>query len=107
VLEFGPVTFAANPGASAGVRSCTDEFYFRLREINTPAFEEAVRASGRSLEYFDKLPVIGRPPAGARAATGRADGGGPGNGAPPESLSELYRGDGEALALRGIKGVRI
>ena len=31
VLEFGPVTFPANPGASAGVRSGTDEFYGRLR----------------------------------------------------------------------------
>ena len=31
VLEFGPVTFPANPGASAGVRSGTDEFYVRLR----------------------------------------------------------------------------
>jgi HK97 family phage prohead protease len=49
VLEFGPVTFPANPGASAGVRSGTDEFYHRLRQVNAPAFEDAVRAAGLPL----------------------------------------------------------
>jgi HK97 family phage prohead protease len=63
VLEFGPVTFPANPGASAGVRSGTDEFYGRLREINAPAFADAVRACGLSLEDF-----TGRD--GARSAPG-------------------------------------
>jgi phage head maturation protease len=96
VLEFGPVTFPANPGASAGIRSGTDEFYFRLREINAPAFEEAVRASGRSLEYIDKLPVIGRPQAGARAASDREGGAGQ---RPPQSLEDRFRGDSDALAL--------
>ena len=106
VLEFGPVTFPANPGASAGVRSGTDEFYFRLREINAPAFEEAVRASGQSLdEFFDKLPVTGRPQAGARAAAGRA--GRAGQREPDIPPSERFRRDSEALALRGIQGVRI
>jgi hypothetical protein len=46
VLEFGPVTFPANPGASAGVRSATDEFYHRLRQADAPAFEDAMRAAG-------------------------------------------------------------
>lgn len=31
VLEFGPVTFPANPEATAGVRSLTDEFAERLK----------------------------------------------------------------------------
>ena len=48
VLEFGPVTFPANPGASAGVRSATDEFYGRLAGVNPPAFADAVRACGLS-----------------------------------------------------------
>jgi len=52
VLEFGPVTFPANPGASAGVRSGTDEFYGRMAEVNPPAFADAVRACGLSLEDF-------------------------------------------------------
>lgn len=36
VLEFGPVTFPANPAASAGVRSLTDEFVDHLK--TDPAF---------------------------------------------------------------------
>ena len=35
VLEFGPVTFPANPAATAGVRSLTDEFADHLKD---PAF---------------------------------------------------------------------
>jgi hypothetical protein len=31
LYEFGPVTFPANPGATAGVRSATDDYYERLR----------------------------------------------------------------------------
>ena len=50
VLEFGPVTFPANPGASAGIRSGTDDFYCRLRQVNAPAFEDAVRAASQPLE---------------------------------------------------------
>jgi HK97 family phage prohead protease len=55
VLEFGPVTFPANPGASAGVRSGTDEFYHRLQQVDAPAFEDALRACGlhRDLTYFE------------------------------------------------------
>src|SRR5215831_169158 len=52
VLEFGPVTFPANPGASAGVRSATDEFYQRLRERDEGAFADAARACGLSAEDF-------------------------------------------------------
>ncbi len=77
VLEFGPVTFPANPGASAGVRSGTDEFYGRLREINAPAFADAVRACGLSMEDF-----TGRD--GARSVPGGdlQDDVQPGNGGP-------------------------
>ena len=52
VLEFGPVTFPANPGATSGVRSGTDEFYYRLRKADAPAFEDAVRAAGLPLTDF-------------------------------------------------------
>lgn len=76
VPEFGPVTFPANQGASAGVRSGTDEFYHRLRQVDAPAFEDAVRACGLSIEDF-----TGRD--GARSAPGgdRKDVQ-PGNGGP-------------------------
>jgi HK97 family phage prohead protease len=46
VMEFGPVTFPANPEASASVRSTTDEFYERLRQRDRGAYEGAVRAAG-------------------------------------------------------------
>jgi phage head maturation protease len=76
VPEFGPVTFPANQGASAGVRSGTDEFYHRMQQADAPAFEDAVRAAGLSLEDF-----TGRD--GARSAPGgdRKDAQ-PGNGGP-------------------------
>jgi HK97 family phage prohead protease len=72
-----------------------------LGPVVFPAYEPTT-ASVRSL--LDKLPVIGRPPAGARAATGR-EGDAPGQGAEPPSLSDRFRRDGESLALRGIRGV--
>ena len=77
VLEFGPVTFPANPGATSGVRSGTDEFYHRLRKADTPAFEDAMRAAGLPLEDF-----TGRD--GARSAPGgeQQDDVQPGNGSP-------------------------
>ncbi len=31
LMEFGPVTFPANPAATSGVRSLTDDYYERLR----------------------------------------------------------------------------
>lgn len=86
------------------LRTLTSLSVPELGPVVFPAYE-LTTASVRSA--LDKLPVIGRPPAGARAATDRA-GEAPGNGAQPQpTLSDLYRGDGEALALRGIKGVKI
>ena len=48
VMEFGPVTFPANPAASASVRSTTDEYYDRLRQRDTARFEATVRSLGRN-----------------------------------------------------------
>ncbi len=73
-----------------------------LGPVVFPAYEPTT-ASVRSV--LDKLPVIGRPPAGARAATDRA--GSAGQRVPQSPLSDRFRRDGEALALRGIEGVRI
>lgn len=43
VFEFGPVTFPANPNATAGVRSTTDTFYQRSRDPE--AFETLLRTA--------------------------------------------------------------
>src|SRR5215207_741449 len=75
VMEFGPVTFPANPQATATVRSATDEFYSRLRQRDQGAFEEACRAANIQLPDFS---VRSLDPG---AAGSRGHGGGPGNGA--------------------------
>ena len=73
VMEFGPVTFPANPEATASVRSVTDQFYERLRQRDTGAFDAAVRAAGRTPTDLTER-------AGARSAPGGGKGGEPGNG---------------------------
>jgi HK97 family phage prohead protease len=78
VMEFGPVTFPANPEAtaemaSAGVRSMTDEFYERLRHRDEPAYEAAVRAAAATRPDF-----TGR--GGQRMAPGGDPDAEPGNG---------------------------
>jgi HK97 family phage prohead protease len=94
VMEFGPVTFPANPEASASVRSVTDQFYERLRSRDQGAFDDAVRAAGRN-----PTDLTGRPGAG------RAGGGGskdeqPGNGeTSARSRAEARHHD---LILRGL-----
>jgi HK97 family phage prohead protease len=45
VFEFGPVTFPANPNATAGVRSTTDTFYQRSRDPEQ--FESLLRTAQR------------------------------------------------------------
>lgn len=97
VLEFGPVTFPANPDAtaemaSAGVRSLTDSFYERLRHRDEPAFEAAVRAAGRP-------DFTGRP--SARSAGGGDHDAEPGNGEAP-AISQAARARDRALRLEGI-----
>jgi HK97 family phage prohead protease len=41
LLEFGPVTFPANPEATTGVRSATDAYYEQLRHVDPHAVEVA------------------------------------------------------------------
>lgn len=76
-MEFGPVTFPANPDATAGMRSLTDHFYDQLAQRDSSAFEAAVRASGRPN-------FTGRP--GTRSSGGGESGGAPRNGTSPEQL---------------------
>ena len=44
LLEFGPVTFPANPESTAGVRSLTDTYYERLRAVDPHVVDEVARA---------------------------------------------------------------
>lgn len=41
-VEFGPVAWPANPGATAGIRSLTDEFYSHLRQTHPDEYDELV-----------------------------------------------------------------
>ena len=75
VLEFGPVTFPANPGATSGVRSGTDEFYYRLRKADAPAFEDAVRAAGLPLTDFTGWDGARSAPGGDRTDVQPGNGG--------------------------------
>jgi HK97 family phage prohead protease len=40
LYEFGPVTFPANPAATAGVRSMTDDLYEKLRERDPEQYQQ-------------------------------------------------------------------
>jgi len=97
VAEFGPVTFPANPGATAGMRSATDDFYGRMAEHNPAVFAEAVRAAGLSLEDF-----TGRD--GARSVPGGDLDGRPGNGRPsPRQPSRSALERDRAWRMRGVR----
>jgi HK97 family phage prohead protease len=98
VMEFGPVTFPANPDAtaemaSAAARSLTDSFYERLRHRDQPAFEAAVRAAGLPAD------LTGRPDA-------RSAGGGDPDPEPQQPATvdptPAAQRDHDALRLRGI-----
>ena len=45
LLEFGPVTFPANPESTANVRSATDDYYERLRSRDPLRVTEVERAA--------------------------------------------------------------
>lgn len=81
VMEFGPVTFPANPGATAGMRSLTDRYYDQLQQRNASAYEAALRSAGPRV-----LERTGRHVAGS-AAGGDLSGDRPGNGPATSSLS--------------------
>jgi phage head maturation protease len=70
VLESGPVTWPANPDATAGLRSLTDDFYARLRSRD-PHTVEALEARARSLRTPDAGAAVlrgGTPADGAAPA---------------------------------------
>lgn len=64
VLEFGPVTFPANQGASSGVRSCTDSFVSRLRSDPLSLARFTERTSAKVVEQ-----ILAMPPSTMRRGT--------------------------------------
>lgn len=53
LFEFGPVTFPANPEATAGVRCMTDAYYEHLRDRN-PARYDDLLARARAIRTPDR-----------------------------------------------------
>ena len=68
LFEAGPVTFPANPEATAGVRSMTDHYYERIRSRNPQRYDELLA----------RATVLRTPPQQAAAeSTAAADGAAP------------------------------
>jgi hypothetical protein len=44
LMEFGPVAWPANPDSTSGLRSATDHYYERLRNLDPQRFDEVTRA---------------------------------------------------------------
>ena len=95
VMEFGPVTFPANPEATAGVRSATDEFYAQLRHRDERAYETACRAAGINLPEISTGRLDARSDGGSGSKDER-----PGNGT-ASNHSEAERRH-HHLILKGI-----
>lgn len=112
VIEFGPVTFPAYAGASAGVRSLTDEF-LRAELLTDP---EKVR------DLLDAGLVLGRSADGGSGSgaddaagtdddndlgSGRAEGdtgpGGSGDAAGPDDAGDRDGGNDDALPVTGAE----
>jgi HK97 family phage prohead protease len=67
VPEFGPCTFGANPGATAGVRSVTDEFYDHLRSLNPERYDDLL-SRAQQLRTPAQPGAEGAPAGGGAAA---------------------------------------
>lgn len=89
-FEFGPVTWPANPDATAGVRSLTDEYYEQLRTRNPGAVTAADLVRSKT--------SIGRP--GARSAGGDGHGTRARTGSAPTPTNPSARH--RALQLSGV-----
>lgn len=72
LFEFGPVTFPANPDASSGMRSMTDEYLEHVKRT-TPGRYEQLRARALNLRTPDQAGAATRTPAPQGAATSSTD----------------------------------
>lgn len=92
LFEFGPVTFPANPDATAGVRCLTDVYYERVRS----------RDPRRVDDLLSRARALRTPDAGAARSGTPADGAAPSADAPPPGTRGLSP-DERAVLLRGLE----
>jgi HK97 family phage prohead protease len=92
LFEFGPVTFPANPDATAGVRSLTDSYYERVRSRDPQRVEDLL-CRARALRT---------PEAGAALLGTPADGAATTTDAPADATRGLSP-DHRAALLRGLQ----
>lgn len=69
LLEFGPVTFPANPESTANVRSATDAYYERLRSRDPQRVDEVERAAQTRTPLTREAGSTTSPPDGAASTT--------------------------------------
>lgn len=96
LFEFGPVTFPANPDATAGVRCLTDVYYERVRSRDPQRVED----------LLSRARALRTPDAGAARPGTPANGAAPSTDAPPSGTRGLSA-DHRAALLRGLDLQRI
>lgn len=73
LFEFGPVTFPANPDATAGMRSMTDQYLEHVKRTSPGRYEQ-LRARALKLRTpVDDAGAASRTPASTGAATSNTD----------------------------------
>lgn len=93
LFEFGPVTFPANPDATAGVRCLTDHYYQHVRSRD-PQRVDALLARARAIRTPDAgAAPVGTPAEGAASTTTDA----------PATATRGLSPDERAAQLRGLE----
>lgn len=95
LFEFGPVTFPANPDSTVALRSLTDNYYERLKQRDTQAYDAAVRAAGRI-----PTDLTGRPSA-------RSTGGGDSDPTPPRDTGLALPTDDPSTRHRVLRALGV
>jgi hypothetical protein len=103
LLEFGPVTWPANPAATAGLRSNTDRYAERLRDRAPERFE----ALAASFTDFRAQHGLRTPDAGAAREGTPVDGAATPTDAPEPAPADIHPDglspDNRAAQLRGLQ----
>lgn len=68
LFEFGPVTFPANPAATSGMRSMTDEYFEHVRRVNPGRYEQVRAKAARPLTLADSGAASGTPDGESRGS---------------------------------------
>lgn len=97
LFEFGPVTFPANPDATAGVRCLTDHYYQRVRSRDPQRVEDLL-ARARALRTPDAGAVLADTPVDGAAIPTDAP-----ESAPVDVHPDGLSPDSRAAQLRGLQ----